>query len=585
MTPVALGRDRLAVTSPLAAGCIALAAVLVLLPSDVEIAAATRRALSTPELPTLVEDLRFKSVRQSAGLEGVAPEARMEQPVPATTQQLARAIAAGDVDAIVEHAAHLEPSVPDITAKISWELLASGRAALARDVFERRPDRASRSLWRLRLELHRRSNNGPFARAMLIAAAQRPGSAASMELIEAAYALNMPEVVLFAAEKGAITRLDRRLSLDLAQRAIRAGRTDLLARIDRAGTPEWRLDDPWQAMRLAVAAGRTDEALRYAALLPSGQNAARRAIIMASRDPQAIRAMLLTEAAAGGRGQAEIAAEQLKETGFRADAIGVLRSPCATASPEDAPCKRLLYLMGPRPDPESLAWLRSRAHQDGDWLKIYLERERAPAALSYVETLAAANDTHMLMQRLKLARSARDRAAAGRAMQGLLDGRRLPAEVLSAIAAYAPPGLDAATVIALARARVAAGVAQPSDQLNLAWAEWNSSNDVQARKHLRAYLDARADDADALGLMAEIEAKQHGKQAGQIWLQKMLALTPDSSVRRVEVLERMGRTGAALALVEKLRVGEPSNKRLAALHARLLVASGDPGRARKVARQ
>jgi thioredoxin-like negative regulator of GroEL len=584
MRSFALGRDRLAVTSPLAAGCIALAAVLVLLPSDVEIAAATRRALSTPELPAFIESLRFKSVTRSADVEKAAREVGAEQPASVPTQHLARAMAAGDVDAIVKHASRLDRSVPDLTAKISWDLLASGRAATARDVFERRPDRASRSLWRLRLELHRRSNDLQFARAMLVAAARHPGSADPMELVEAAYAINMPEVVLLAAEHGAIARLDRRLSLDLAQRAIRARRLDLLARIDRAGTPEWRLDDPWQAMRLAMAAVRTDEALRYAALLPSGQDVARRAVIMASGDPQAIRAMLLTEAA-GGREQAEVAAEQLKETGFRTDAIGVLRAACTAASPEDTPCKRVLYLMGPRPDSESLAWLRSRAHEAGDWLKIYLERERAPAALSYVEGLATANETDMLLQRLKLARSARDRTAADRAMQALLDGRTLTAEVLSAIAAFAPSRMDAPTIIALARARVAAGFAQPSDHLDLAWAAWNSNNDVQARKHLSAYLEAKPDDADALGLMAEIEAKRRGKQAAQVWLQKMLALTPASSITRVEVLERMGRTGAALDLVEKLRAGEPSNKRLAALHARLLVASGDPGRARKVARK
>jgi predicted Zn-dependent protease len=48
------------------------------------------------------------------------------------------------------------------------------------------------------------------------------------------------------------------------------------------------------------------------------------------------------------------------------------------------------------------------------------------------------------------------------------------------------------------------------------------------------------------------------------------------------LLDRLGRRNEAVNLVEALRVDAPQDRALAALHARLLIAQGQPGRARTV---
>lgn len=101
--------------------------------------------------------------------------------------------------------------------------------------------------------------------------------------------------------------------------------------------------------------------------------------------------------------------------------------------------------------------------------------------------------------------------------------------------------------------------------------------------YLQGYLRDRPDDRAALRLMADAQAKLKGDVAARPWLEQLLAITPPS-IDRADLLNRLGRTSDAMALVEMLRRVSPGDRRLDIMLSRLLIASGDPGRARKVLR-
>src|SRR3546814_13318916 len=85
----------------------------------------------------------------------------------------------------------------------------------------------------------------------------------------------------------------------------------------------------------------------------------------------------------------------------------------------------MLYLMGPRPVAQDLAWLKARASADPTWVQPYVERARPAEALAFLEAAGNADSNDILVQRIALANAARDRAAAARALDRLLDRRQI----------------------------------------------------------------------------------------------------------------------------------------------------------------
>ncbi|MEG8054836.1 tetratricopeptide repeat protein [Sphingomonas aerolata] len=85
--------------------------------------------------------------------------------------------------------------------------------------------------------------------------------------------------------------------------------------------------------------------------------------------------------------------------------------------------------------------------------------------------------------------------------------------------------------------------------------------------------------------MADVQARIGGAREARPWLERALAQTPADSRARAEVLEKLGRQDEAVRLVETLRSETPQDRSLAALHARLLITQGQPGRARTVLAQ
>ena len=575
--------NRIAIAGPLVLGLILLVAALLLLPNSSIVADAIRRAtggtpaVQAPQAPPVqipqAEILADMVKRFAAGLPLTVVE--MQQLLAGSAPKADAAM----LNAVADKLA--EVGSPASTMGTTYEIMAGGRPAVARAFIEARPDKHRAEFWRLRFAVARAAGDMAGAQALLLSAVNAPGSAPAKDIVEASFEQGMPEMMIPAAERGSIPRLDRARSLDLARYAAGTGRYDLISRIDRAGSADWRLDDPWLAMTLARKAGDTQAALRYAAMLPEGQAGAKDAILLASGDREAIRAYLL-ENARTGVGSRPVIAQQLLEAGHRGDAMALLMDEAAQRSPEDPIAARLLYLMGPRPDPAGLIWLGKRAAADTKWLPVYLEREQPRKALAFLEANDPGQGTDQLLQRLKLAAAARDRESAARSLDRLLDGRALTPAQLATASAQMQPGMAGRYILALARARVAAGAPLPSDRRDLAWDAWKRNDMREASGQLQAHLRSEPGDLDALRLMANVAARQQGKSAERPWLERALAQTPRVSRDRIDLLERLNRKSEALAVIEELRAQSPTDKNLAIIQSRLLIATGNPGRAQQV---
>ncbi|WP_380780192.1 hypothetical protein [Sphingomonas sp. R86520] len=567
-------RGRLAIVLPAIAGLGLLAGGLMLLPNDREILHAERRARP---VPTASSSLPVAPVSPPA----VAPAH------PAIAAQIATADAAALAALTTQLIAAGQPVS---TMQVAYDLVAAKRPAVALDYLAARPDGEAAATWRLRVDLLRQAGRTADASTLVTQAAQKRGSVPAADIVAAAYAIDRPDLVIVAAANHVVPSPDAALSLDLARRADKAGRNDLIALLDTATTANWRAADPWLAIRVAARAKDTAAGLKAADYLPVEQRpAAREAILTTAGDRESLRTELLARAAAPDA-QPEREAERLLASGYRADAAAVLRR-AATGQPPTAPAaQRALYLMGPRPESDDLAWLKQQSLQGNGaqqraWLARYVERDRPGEALAFVSRHPLASQTDVMLMRLSLARTAGNDAAGRAVLASLLDGRALDPAQVAALSAAAPARIEPAQAAAIAKRRVAAGVAAPRDQLDLAWTAWNAGDAKGAAKWLDAHLETAPTDLPALRLMADVQARVGGDRAARPWLDRALAQTPAESKARVEILEKLGRRADALSLVETLRADTPHDRSLAALHARLLIAQGQAGRARTVLAQ
>ena len=572
-----LRSQRMSYMGPLVGGGLLLAATAMLIPNRWQIADAIRRATFVAPIPVTVLPPPTTAMLMQRFTEG------KRLSVPQLRHLISASSATASASLLSSMAQQIERSGSPIeTAQVTYDILASGRPDEALAFLKSRPDVNAPSLWRLRLELHRKIGDETGALDMLRAAALSPGSAPARDVTETAFALKRPDLMIIAAENGAIPRLDAAQSLDLASWAHDEQRYDLIAKIDRAGTPGWRTKNPWLAMTLALQAGDTAAALRYATLLPSGRDAARESILLGSGDLEAVRRLLLDRAAKGKEDRAAIA-QLLLEKGFRPDAIGLLREQTAGRATNDTTSQRMLYLMGPRPGAEDLGWLKTRAAADPQWLASYLEREQPAKALAFLESRPDAGESQMLVRRIGLASAARDEQGIARALDGLLDGRALnEAQLKAASGALVSPALTRRYALPLSRARIAAGQGLGSDRMDLAWDAWNKGDAAATIEQLDAHLRSDPNDRDALRLMASAQGKVGGAAGERPWLKRLLVLSPPLSRDRAELLAKLGQTHDAIAMFERLRQQSPGDRQLDIQLSRLLIAAGDPGRARKV---
>lgn len=571
---------RVAIAVPVLAGLGLLGAGLLLLPGAREVMHAERRAH-----PAVAPTASSLPVQVAAAPLPASEPLPTPVPLPPAPPRIAALVPHADARTLAAMTARLVADGQAVsTLQVAYDLVAARRPAVALAYLAARPDGASAATWRLRVDLLHRTGRTPEAAALVAQAARGRSGVVPADLIAAAYAVGRPDLIVVAAASGAIPPPDAALALDLARRADAAGRSDLIAALDRSTRADWRAADPWLAIRVAARTNDTAAALRAVDRLPADQReAARETILTRTGDRAALRTLLLARAAT----DPVPIAERLLTLGYRADAIATLRQATTGRPPAGPATQRLLYLMGPRPTGDDLAWLRQQTlhGREADqlaWLAIYADRDRPADALAFVSRHPLAQRTEVMLTRASLAKAAGD-ANAGRALvAALLDGRPLTPDQLRRLSAAAPARLDPTQTAKLARARVATGVASPREKLDLAWAAWNAGDAETAAGWLRAHLIAQPTDLAGLRLMADVQAKIGGERAARPWLERALAQTPPDGRARAELLDRLGRRAEAVALVENLRAETPRDRSLAALQARLLIAQGQPGRARAV---
>jgi tetratricopeptide (TPR) repeat protein len=381
------------------------------------------------------------------------------------------------------------------------------------------------------------------------------------------------------------------MALDLVRRAALKNRFDLIPRIERLSSVDWRRSDPWLAIRVAEATHDIPGALRSAGFLPAAIVVeAREAIAARSGDKALLRSLLLAHATADPAARRAIA-ERLLAIGARDDAVALLEADAvASGAPHGEALDRLLYLWGPRLPQPALDWLRSRiaeATSEADqlaWLTLYVRRDRPTRALRMLETSPLGDRTDMLIERLTLAGHLFDAAAANRALLRLLDGRQLLPASLAQISAQLPRSAGRSQRLALARRRLEAGVAVANDRMDLAWDARERGDFPAASAFAQQQLRTKPRDVDALRLLADISRGPDEK----IWTRRALAALPDApaSLRtRAELLGRLGQMTDALVAIEQARRMKPDDKSLVALQARLLIQAGKPGRAQALFEQ
>jgi len=542
---MSVGRRQgwMALGMPVLAGLGLLGAGLLLLPGRREVLHAERRAFPAPA----------QSVPPAAG----PPVTQRPIALPAAPPSIAAEIAHADAARLAAlTAASIRDGGRVTTVQVAYDLIAARRPAVALAYLAARPDGATPATWRLRLALLRDTGRKADAVTLVESAARRRGTATPADLVAGAYEAGRPDLLIDAAAHGAIPPPDAALALDLARRADAGGRGDRIVALDRVTHADWRSADPWLAMRIATRAGDSAAALRAADRLPADQrDAGREAILRAAGDRAGLRRLWLAQAAVPGAALAPIA-ERLLAGGFRDDATALLRQAATGRPVADPAAQRLLYLIGPRPGAADIAWLRRQSSlgdpvAQGDWIAAYAQRDRPAAALAVLSQHPLATRSDVMLIRLGLARAAHDDGAARVLAAALLDGRPLDTAQLRLLGATAPP--DAALARTLGRRRVAAGIAELRDTLDLAWAAWNGGDAATTVRWLRARLAIDPDDLPALRLMADAQAKAGGAAAARPWLERALALAPANGADRVELLDRLGRRGDAIAAVRALR--------------------------------
>jgi tetratricopeptide (TPR) repeat protein len=555
-------------TVPLIGGAALLASSIFLIPRNMEISQALRHSLPAS---------------QTSGRDALT--ATIPPPSP---PQLETVLAHADAQEIGQGVERLrDAGLTVTTAQVVHDLDRVGRAQVALDYLDAEANGLTPDLWRIRFELTRKLRRQQDALTMIEAASQRGSRVPPKDLIEAAYALDRLDMVIVAKKNAVLPALDTARALDLARRFDAMGRLDLITRLDGVSDAPWRHSDPWLAIRIARKSGQREEALRYALLLPAGQReAAREAILRDGGDTAALRALLL-ERASRPRADRAVIAEQLLAAGYRNDALAVLEQAATSLPASHMLSQRLLYLMGPRPAVREIGWLQGQAMRGAvavqrGWIEQYAQRDRPQAALAFLAEHPMANRPDIQLLRLSLAQSAGDRIGATQIFSELLDQPTLTADQVLTLSAHAPDRPGPTLTGKLTERRLAVGVGAPQDVMALAWAAWNRGDTSETAERLDAYLRTNPDDPAALRLMAEVTRKTKGEDAARPWRQRALAHTPSGTREQAELLESLQRYPEAIAVVGKLANTRPNDRSLVAFKARLLIANGQPGRARKV---
>jgi cellulose synthase operon protein C len=298
-------------------------------------------------------------------------------------------------------------------------------------------------------------------------------------------------------------------------------------------------------------------------------------------------------------GQAESTPPALRmQVGFRLLGAGekgagerVFRALAAHAAPGDTATRQLLFVWGPRPQPEQMDWLEMRARgatgeAKAKWLSYLTERGGAARAIAAAgKPVPRADDGGVFDAYLEAALTSGDKAAL---RQALLDGAAgaPSAAQLSRLARHATALDDPALERRFALARVAAGSHDAQTARALGLQAVRAGDAVGAERWLTAFNSATGGDAETHRIVGEmqlqrgeVEAARRSFEAALNGLERAGETTRVARVAKAGLLNRLGRTAQARQLYDALLAEQPDDDDLRADYAALLLATGDSGQA------
>jgi cellulose synthase operon protein C len=284
---------------------------------------------------------------------------------------------------------------------------------------------------------------------------------------------------------------------------------------------------------------------------------------------------------------------RLLEAGDKPVAERVFRGLAATAAPESPDVRQLLFLWGPRPSAEQLAWIEARAIAAGGaeqaaWMRILTDRG-APARAIVVYRAGAKRDALEATIEAYLAalEMQDDRGAMVAAVREELP-RAQSAGVWRRLARMAARGGDTALERQAIERLVAAGEGGAEAQRRLGVLAHLRRDQDTAERLLLGFVATTGGDEESWMILGDIATRRRdhatARQRYAEALQRLEASreTFRSRVVRAHLLHRLGREAEAAQLYEALLAESPRDQSVRADYVAMLMEQGALRRAHDV---
>ncbi|MFC3226856.1 hypothetical protein ACFOGJ_06430 [Marinibaculum pumilum] len=494
----------------------------------------------------------------------------------------------------------------DTQLRLVSALVLAGRAGEAKDLLDRLPQdtAAARTA---RIEVLTALGDKAGLRAIYAAELDRPDASraerdqAAFDLLSVGGAAQALDYLEMRAAEAAAAPDGEQWLFAFADAARDAGETGRLTRLLEEQLLSGRLTATQTETRLSLLADRAPaDALRFLSRHAERRGgawaAAYQELLRSSGDRSALAAFLL-EQGLDSRTPADRrreAAFGLLDLGDKAGAVRIFQTLAAGGSADSGDARQLAYLWGPRPGPAALDWVESQALAAGG-------AERA----GWLDLLGSLGGGPRLIALVDAGRITPEAAGEGYLGALLRAGRRdtLRGALTAAIDRTTQPQ----------RLQSLAGIAERARMAELAESAWQrllsvKPDDPQAIRQLAGYAAAdgryaRARDLllryiglarpgyDDLYALAEAEralgmtdaAAERYRQAAAL-IDAQAAPSFDARILRAQIAHRLGRSGEAIAIFDRLYAERPGDLGLRDDFAEVLLDLGDVDRARSILR-
>jgi tetratricopeptide (TPR) repeat protein len=306
------------------------------------------------------------------------------------------------------------------------------------------------------------------------------------------------------------------------------------------------------------------------------------------------RVELWTRVGAGremGGDERQAAAARLVDLGARDRAAAIVQDLAAGAGPTDRDVHQLLWLWGPMPTVDQINWMVARLQtapvlDRSGWMAHLISAGAAARIITLYPQLPTDADAALMNSWIDASRAVGDRAALGRALDGVLARSDLSAATLTLVGRTAL-GVGLTECARQAYARLAAS--EPANRDAQRWLgslAFYDGRSTEARRWLQVYLDNGGSDAEPLYQMGELaRALHHDDEAKTFFARALDALTASDTENHAllaNVLVRLDDRPRARGEFETMLDRDPDLDHVRADYAAALMQWRDWERAQQV---